>query len=170
MELLLSTPLHVRQILRGQHLALRELFLGPVVFLLSIEAILTGVQIWLMARSTGNFMERVAILLVLGFSLVWFILDLLAVAEVGMWFGLTSQKPTQAMTKTILFVLILPLVCGSCCYFILPGLMVAKSVIYFTWAQSKLESEFRRAATERYDLPRVKKWFGRQAEKLRMPQ
>ena len=44
---------------------------------------------------------------------------------------------------------VLPLLGGSCCYPILPGLMVAKSVIYFTWAQSKLESEFRRAATER---------------------
>ena len=169
-ELLLSTPLPVRQILRGQHLALRELFLGPVAFLLGVEILLTVVQISFMASGGGNFMERVAILLVLGFSLVWFILDLLAVAEVGMWFGLTSQKPTQAMTKTILLVLVLPLLGGACCYFILPGLMVAKSVIFYTWAQSKLESEFRRAATERYDLPRARKWFGGGARKLKMPQ
>jgi hypothetical protein len=146
------------------------LFLGPVAFLLGVEVLLTVVQISSMARGGGNFMERVAILLVLGFSLVWFILDLLAVAEVGMWFGLTSQKPTQAMTKTILIVLVLPVIGGSCCYFILPGLMVAKSVIFYTWAQSKLESEFRRAATERYDLPKPRRWFGGGPRKLKMPQ
>jgi len=47
---------------------------------------------------------------------------------------------------------------------------VAKSVIFYTWAQSKLESEFRRAATERYDLPKTRKWFGGGARKLKMPQ
>jgi ABC-type transport system involved in multi-copper enzyme maturation permease subunit len=146
MELLLSTPLHVRQILRGQHLALRELFMAPIVFLLCVETLLAGAQIWRMAQRGGNMFERVAIILVLGFCLVWFVLDLFAVAEVGMWFGLTSQKPTQALTKTVLFVLILPLVSLPCCSFVGPGLMVAKSVIFFTWAQSKLESEFRRAA------------------------
>ena len=106
----------------------------------------------------------------LGFSLVWFILDLLTVAEVGMWYGLTSQKSTQAMTKTILVVLVLPLLGAACCYPILPGLMVAKSVIFYTWAQSKLEREFRRAATERYDVSRARRWFGGGPRKLKMPQ
>jgi hypothetical protein len=46
---------------------------------------------------------------------------------------------------------------------------VAKSVIFFTWAQSKLENEFRRAATERYDLRAPKKWFGRRPNPLKMP-
>ncbi len=170
MELLLSTPLHVRQILRGQHLALRELFMGPIVLLLSVETLLAATQIWSMAQREGSGMfERVAIILVLSFCLVWFVLDLFAVAEVGMWFGLTSQKPTQALTKTVLFVLILPLLSLPCCSFVGPGLMVAKSVIFFTWAQSKLENEFRRAATERYDLPRATKWFRRQPQRLRMP-
>ena len=170
MELLLSTPLHVRQILRGQHLALRELFMGPIIVLLSVETLLAGVQIWTMSQGGGgNMFERVAIILVLGFCLVWFVLDLFAVAEVGMWFGLTSQKPTQALTKTVLFVLILPLLSLPCCSFVGPGLMVAKSVIFFTWAQSKLENEFRRAATARYDLPQAKKWMRRTPAKLRMP-
>ncbi|HTD68493.1 MAG TPA: hypothetical protein VK846_18380, partial [Candidatus Limnocylindria bacterium] len=115
--------------------------------------------------------ERVMLVLVLGFCLVWFVLDLFAVAEVGMWFGLTSSKPTQALTKTVLYVLVLPLLLLAvpCCWGIGPGLMVAKSVIFFTWAQSKLENEFRRAATERYDLPRASKWFRREPRKLRMP-
>jgi hypothetical protein len=86
-----------------------------------------------------------------------------------MWFGLTSQKPTQALTRTILLVLVLPLFVLPCCSAVGPGLMVAKSVIFFTWAQSKLETQFRRAATERYDPPARTGWFRRRPGKLRMP-
>ena len=169
LELLLSTPLTVRQILRGQHLALRQLFLGPIAMLLSVEVLLVVGQTWRLTQGGASVFERVMLVLVLGFCLVWFVLDLFAVAEVGMWFGLTSQKPTQALTKTILLVLVLPLCVLPCCSAVGPGLMVAKSVIFFTWAQSKLETQFRRAATERYDLPRVSGWFRRRPRKLRMP-
>ena len=170
MELLLSTPIHVRQILRGQHLALRELFLGPIGLLVGVECVLVAAQIWLLAQRGSGVTERVLLVLVLGFCIVWFILDLLAVAEVGMWFGLTSAKPTQALTKTVLFVLILPLVFLPCCSLVGPGLMVAKSVIFFTWAQGRLERDFRRAATERYEGPRAVKWLRRGRKRLRMPE
>jgi hypothetical protein len=169
MELLLSTPLTVRQILRGQHLALRQLFLGPIAMLLSVEALLVIGQTWRLTQGGASVFERVMLVLVLGFCLVWFVLDLFAVAEVGMWFGLTSQKPTQALTRTILLVLVLPLFVLPCCSAVGPGLMVAKSVIFFTWAQSKLETQFRRAATERYDPPPRTGWFRRRPGKLRMP-
>ena len=170
MELLLSTPLHVRQILRGQHMALRELFFAPIVVLFAIEICLVAAQIAAWSQSSGGGVMSVMMVLGLGFCVVWFALDLFAVAEVGMWFGLTSQKPTQALTKTVLLVLVLPLlfVAIPCCWGIGPGLMVAKSVIFFTWAQNKLENEFRRAATERYDLPRAK-WPRRAPPRLRMP-
>ena len=171
-ELLLSTPLQVGQILRGQHLALREIFLKPILLLLGIELCLVAAQIWLIISKGGGALTSVMLILMLGFCLVWFVLDLFAVAEVGMWYGLTSRKPTQALTKTILLVLILPLMINAipCFWGIGPGLMVAKSVIFFTWAQSKLENEFRRAATERYDSPRATKWMRRAPQRLRMPQ
>jgi hypothetical protein len=170
MELLLSTPLHVRQILRGQHLALRELFLAPLALLLLVEVCLAAAHISLLSQNSSGArtFEAIILILMLGFSIVWFVLDLFAVAEVGMWYGLTSAKPTQALTKTVLFVLVLPLLVSPCCLFVTPGLMVAKSVIFFTWAQSKLENEFRRAATERYDS-RGRKWLIRAPKKLRMP-
>ena len=109
------------------------------------------------------------LVLMLGFCIIWFVHDLFAVAEVGMWYGLTAQKPTQALTKTVLGVLILPLTVLPCCSAVGPGLMVAKSVIFFTWAQSKLETEFRRAAAERYETPRAPKWLRRKPRRLRMP-
>jgi hypothetical protein len=171
MELLLSTPLHVRQILRGQHLALRELFFGPIAFLLAVETIMVVAQLWIMSQGGASVFEHLGIMLVLGFCLVWFVVDLFAVAEVGMWYGLTSAKPTAALTRTILFVLILPLLVMAipCFWAIAPGLMVAKSVIFFTWAQSKLENEFRRAATERLDTAKKAPWLRREPPKLIMP-
>jgi ABC-type transport system involved in multi-copper enzyme maturation permease subunit len=168
LELLLSTPISVRQILRGQHLALRELFVGPIILLLAVEACLIAGQVWMISQNGASGLERVLLVLLLGFCLVWFVLDLFAVAEVGMWFGLTAQKPTQALTRTILLVLVAPLFLLMCCWPVGPGVMIAKSVIFFTWAQSKLENQFRRAATERYDLPRTSKWR-RAPKKLRMP-
>jgi hypothetical protein len=171
MELLLSTPLHVRQILRGQHLALRELFFGPIAFLLAVEVCLVIGQLWIISQGGGGLFQNAALILVLGFCLVWFVVDLFAVAEVGMWYGLTSTKPTAALTKTILFVLIIPLLVMAipCFWAIAPGLMVAKSVIFFTWAQSKLENDFRRAATERLDTPKKAPWLRREPPKLIMP-
>lgn len=170
MELLLSTPLHVRQILRGQHLALRELFSGPLMLLFCVEAFLVIAQILVWAQGAGSAVGSVMVLIMLGFSLVWFVLDIFAAAEVGMWFGLTNPKPTLALTKTVLVVLVLPLllVAMPCCWAVAPGLMVAKSVILFTWAQSKLENEFRRAATERY-APSQVNFLRREPPRLRMP-
>jgi ABC-type transport system involved in multi-copper enzyme maturation permease subunit len=170
MELLLSTPMTVRQILRGQHLALRELFFGPILFLLAVETCLVIGQIWIMSQSGSGLFEHILLIIVLGFCLVWFVVDLFAVGEVGMWYGLTSGKPTAALTKTILYVLILPLLVMAipCFWAIAPGLMVAKSVIFFTWAQSKLETQFRRAATERFDPPK-KPWLRREPPRLQMP-
>ena len=137
--------------------------------MLSVEVCLVAAQIYISAQQSGGGFNSVALILMLGFCLVWFVLDLFAVAQVGMWFGLTSQKPTQALTKTVLCVLVLPLLALPCCSFVGPGLMVAKSVIFFTWAQGKLDNEFRRAATERYDLSRGRKWLRRGPGKLKMP-
>jgi ABC-type transport system involved in multi-copper enzyme maturation permease subunit len=169
MELILSSPIPVRQILRGQHLALRQLFLGPVTFLISVEIALVAAQWWRMAQTGSSGFERVMLVLVLGFCIVWFVLDLFAVAEVGMWYGLISRSPTQALTRTVLVVLLLPLIVLPCCSAVGPGLMVAKSVIFFTWAQSKLETHFRRAATERYESAGLGKRIRRPPAKLRMP-
>ncbi len=170
MELLLCTPLTARQIIRGQHLALRELFMGPVIALLAVETFIAA-GVVLFVQSGNPVIARLILILVLGFCLAWFVLDLFAVAEVGLWLGLTSSTPAQALTKTVLYVLILPLLLlvVPCCWGIGPGLMVAKSVIFFTWAQGKLEKEFRRAAAERYDSPRAPKWLGGAAKKLKLP-
>ena len=155
MELLLSTPLTVRQIVSGQTKAIKEFFLGPVVFLVFMDGLLTVAQIVAIAGGSRPGFASFGILLISAFSIAWFIADLFAVSRVGMWFALTSQKPTTALTKTILGVLVFPLLFAPCCSVMAGGLMLAKSIIFMTWAQSKLDNEFRSAAAGRFETPRA---------------
>lgn len=168
MELLLSTPLPVRQIVRGQQLALSDLFRRPVIMLLIVELAVLAFQAAYFAVSSGAL---AAILTVVGVRLMlaWFVLDLFAVSRVGMWFSLTSARPTVALVKTVLFVLVLPWVLVPCCTMIAPGLMLAKSFIFFTWAQGKLDRDFRKAAGRRFEPPRETWWNRRQPPPLRFP-
>jgi ABC-type transport system involved in multi-copper enzyme maturation permease subunit len=152
LDLLLTTPLTTRELIRGQHMALRHLFFRPIATLLVVElCLLLAMFGWNLARQEHVFASG-ALVFFGGLALLWFLLDLCAVAEAGMWFGLTSRNGTQAVAKTVGYVLLLPLLIAPCCVAITPGLMVAKSVIFFTWAQSKLERNFRRAAVERFHL------------------
>lgn len=169
MELLLSTPLTIRQIVHGQQFAIRDLFFKPVLFLIGAEILLLTFQVVMMAQrgSAGGTMASVIVVVI--FSAGWFLLDLLAVSRVGMWFSLTSAKPTHALTRTILFVVILPALLLPCISVMGPGLMVAKSVIFLTWAQTKLDHDFRAAATRRFDVPRSPRWSGAAPPPLVLP-
>ena len=158
LELLLSTPMNVRQIIRGQDLALRRLFLPPIAALLGFELLVLVVQLFNLALHdslrSNNAWEMVASLVGEMMIVTTFVLDLCAVSRVGMWFGLTSRKPTQAMTKTVLYVLVLPLVGSLLMCFLGPGLLLAKSIIFLTWAHGRLQNDFRTVATQRFDVTR----------------
>lgn len=169
MELLLSTPLTVRQIVRGQQQAIKEFFFAPVVFLILMDWLLVLAQIGALGGKMRPSMEAFGILLLAGLSVAWFIADLFAVSRVGMWFALTSPKPTVALTKTILGVLVLPLLFAPCCSVMAGGLMLAKSIIFMTWAQSKLDNEFRTAAAGRFESGRAD-WSKPAPPRLTMPQ
>jgi len=169
MELLLSTPLNVRQIVRGQQLAIKDRFFRPVLVLVITETILMIAQIAVITTQNTGSWSPLAVFILVGFSIGWFVLDMFAVSRVGMWFGLTSAKPTHALTKTVLYVLVLPLLVAPCCSIVSGGLMLAKSVIFLTWAQNKLDHEFRAAATRRFDGQRADLWKTPEPPKLRMP-
>ena len=163
LELLLSTPITVREILHGQWLALRRQFLGPIVFV---------VALWLafMVSGPGEYMSRsergawVAFWLA---ATVMLVLDLWALYWVGMWQGLTARSPQQAASTTSARILVLPwvmfflavLVVGLsspsgidwefflACWF-LAGLFV--DFIFASMAREKLLSEFRLVAEQRF--------------------
>jgi hypothetical protein len=104
LELLLSTPLNTRTILRGQALALRRLFLGPLAVALLLELILAYAAAATM-RQDGERFQVFAIKTALMFAA-----DLLALFWVGIWCGLTAKSPNHAAFATILRILLLPAV------------------------------------------------------------
>jgi ABC-type transport system involved in multi-copper enzyme maturation permease subunit len=112
-ELILSTPLTVGEILRGQWLALIRQFLVPVVVVICLDFAMLG-----LLRFTENevFMEMSAkhlsgtgltALAVGGVNLV-FLADLAALGWAAMWSGLNTRIPAHAPTYAVLPVLVVP--------------------------------------------------------------
>jgi len=97
LELLLSTPIPVKELVRGQVLALQRQFAGPVfvVLLMDFVFLLDG------RRDSDLFVVWIA-------GMVIFVADLVALAWVGMWRGLNSRRPNRAATAAMLRVLVLP--------------------------------------------------------------
>jgi ABC-type Na+ efflux pump permease subunit len=102
LELLLSTPLSVKDILHGQWLALRRQFLRPLVAVLALELVL----MFLMARRPTNG-ETPTIWLAGMFMLV---ADILALGWVAMRAALTAKNPNRATATAMFRILVVPLV------------------------------------------------------------
>ena len=103
LELLLSTPLTVSEILRGQMLALRRQFLGPVLLVagLDLAFMLAG------GRDSGlakdNFWSWVC-----WAGVLTLLADIYTLCWVGMWVGLVSRRPNRATGAVITRVMVLP--------------------------------------------------------------
>ena len=170
LELLLSTTLTVQEILRGQWLALRRQFLGPaavtlLVFFLFLMAAASDEMLlenpedrsfWVMSWTAG---------------MVMLLADLAALYWVGMWKALTAKNPTRAVAANFGRILVLPwvvLALGALAMalawpnagdeppqkFFLGawlGVGLAVDLGFGAWARYKLLTEFRLAATRRYE-------------------
>jgi ABC-type transport system involved in multi-copper enzyme maturation permease subunit len=151
LEMLLCTPLRNRDIIRGQWLSLKRIFLWPLLVLALLN--LAPVFFLAYAAFTGPGLSEVThsipgAILSLAAS-CWFtiilVADIFTVGWVGMWLGLTAKKPHLAAFWTILFVLILP-------FFICPlGLLV--DVFLIIWASSNLQIDFRWTLSRQYHVP-----------------
>ncbi|EEF60199.1 ABC transporter permease subunit [Pedosphaera parvula] len=148
LEMLLSTPLTVDEIIRGQVLALKCSFLFPILLILVIEigGLLLGIAV-----VDNNFrLESLGFSLFFGLAyLAIFTLDIFALCWSGMWFGLSSKNETTAILKTIGFILLLPLIsvmfwCFGVVFF------VGWPIFWIIYSSQKLRSEFRNLATHRY--------------------
>jgi len=105
MELILSTPLSVGEIVRGQLLALQRQFLAPVLVVTALEI---G---WLLTSLTFDRSDIDDIGVVASVWLVVIITlpgDALALAVVGMWGGLTVKNPNRAAAIPVMRILVLP--------------------------------------------------------------
>jgi hypothetical protein len=153
LELLLAAPLPVIRLVQGEEMALRRLFLGPFLVLAGTEVAIFVIQS-LYQLAMGDTGEPAVVFIggaLVGGGLVAWVLDLLAVAHVGLWMSLISRRPAQAWARTLLLVLIGPLFLAVmpgllCCGVTIPVMLVAKDVAFISWAQNRLQTDFRRAA------------------------
>jgi ABC-type transport system involved in multi-copper enzyme maturation permease subunit len=104
-EWLLSTPLNVRDILRGQRLALQRQFLNPALLVLALFLVFMKAT----APDTGMPASQWrSWFLFWSGGIVMFAADLAALYWVGMWQGLTAKRTTRVGSSTIARILVLP--------------------------------------------------------------
>jgi ABC-type transport system involved in multi-copper enzyme maturation permease subunit len=169
LELLLSTPLSVKEILHGQWLALKRQFLAPVLLVIGVECVL----MFATASETLEPEERTAYIGVWVGMLVFLVADLAALYWVAMWQSLSARNPVHAANRSLIRILILPWVAYALVMVMVaidsigsrpsePGwkfymglwlfLGLAADVGFALHARYKLLTEFRLAAQERFVL------------------
>jgi hypothetical protein len=173
LELLLSTPLTVREIFQGQLLALKRQFLGPLFLTLAVA----GIFLWAGLQDPGMEEERATWRLGWIGGMAMFVMDLAALYWVGMWQALIAKNPNRAASGGVARIIILPPVIWAMIVLVaflsslsggesptpnfLLGLWLGLSVVtdvYFSLrARHRLLTEFRIAAAQRY-TPRAGFW------------
>jgi ABC-type transport system involved in multi-copper enzyme maturation permease subunit len=145
-ELLFSTPLHPSEIVDGFLLGLKRQFFGPVVTLLSIEVALLVTKSVHLIVTEGGGLAGSLVLVIAASLIVMFVMDLYAAAIFGMWTALQAKKPSQAFTRTVVLVIVLPTLIGLCC-FALPITGILKNMVFLSYKQA-LYDRFRRLVSD----------------------
>lgn len=167
LELTLSTPLRVQDILEGQFLALLRQFgwAFGVVLLFDLTGMILGARQQVYGAESEWILSWVAVMIVL-------LADAGTIAAVGMWLGLTARRSSRAVVQTLGFVLCLPWLIlfalitflavarfsrmDSMNFFI--GSYFVVSVLVdlslFLWASGNLTGRFREVAVQRFDTAR----------------
>lgn len=104
MELLLSTPITVRDIVRGQRLALMRQFFAPVVVVLCAEVLMMVFG----ASHQGYRNDRGWWLAVWIAAMIVAVTDAVALFWVSLWLGLTARNPKLALSGTVIRILVVP--------------------------------------------------------------
>ena len=147
LEMLLSTPLTANQIIDGYFLGLKRVFVAPISTLLVLEGMVVMELFVLLGLREGLLIIPQPLLLGAVFCLLLFVSDLFAVGRFGMWMGLKSKKPGQAFTKTVLYVMVLPLFSACVCIF-MPLVWLFKNAIFSSQGEFRLRRNFRALLTE----------------------
>ncbi len=148
LEVLLCTPLRSAEILRGQWLAVRRIFLVPLIVFLMLTFSPIGFLFASLISAPGlpRTGDALAGVLVGLGAFLWFTLtlaaDILAVCWFGAWLSLSLKKPSLAPALTILFVLILP---SFLCF-----LGVVADIFFIAWGAARLHQDFRWLLTQQF--------------------
>jgi hypothetical protein len=103
MELLLSTPLTVHDILRGQRLALQKMFLRPAALVLAVEVVLLFASLGFADEG-----ERQGLLIGWPVGFAMFVCDIAAIYWVGIYAALVTRNSNQAAYMVLLRLIFLP--------------------------------------------------------------
>ncbi len=175
MELLLATPLSVRDILRGQQLALLRQFGGPVavMFVVDFIMLLAGLNEHQMSSQERPYWIWVGLA-----GMVMFVADAIALYWMGMWLGLAVKNPKHAFGAAVAPILTLPWVGVALVMTVISllpyemrrefrgdywvwGLWFGLSMIadfgFGFYARNKLLTEFREVASQRFQ-PKATWW------------
>jgi ABC-type transport system involved in multi-copper enzyme maturation permease subunit len=146
LELLLSTPLSGREIVRGQMLALGRNFFWPFVTFIALLFAPLIVQLVLSIVATD--WQQVVVTfsggLVSVLYAVRFGLDVVALSYFGNGLALTLRRPQLTPSFTILFVLILPSILSPCL------LDMVADIVFIVWGASKTNQDLRRLLNSVY--------------------
>jgi hypothetical protein len=173
LELLVTTPLGGRNIVKGQWAELRRALKGPLVVLL-VLALPTGIALTMgtstrRAADTWFFLEPFLIVVNLG-------VEMLALCWVGMWFGLKAPSLLGATFRTVMLVVVFPLtlvlgiawswtglrqlVTGlTSDYGVMPGVIpgllfsILKNFAFILWAWFRLRRELHTERSRQMPLP-----------------
>jgi ABC-type transport system involved in cytochrome c biogenesis permease component len=115
LELLLCTPLTSGQIIRGQQRGLMRQFMWPIITMLAVDVGFAVTYGGIPSQPDSTLNVGRLLIYTLGISMV---IDAPALATVGMWHGLSCEKIVEALRRTILQVVILPL------FIFFPGLLL----------------------------------------------
>lgn len=171
LELLLSTPMTTRDIVRGHWLGLQHHFARPLAFLLALEAV------WVLAvlafgRDEGE-RHLLTWLFIFGCHYAVFFMDVWALGWLGLWMGVKAKNAQEAASGTQLRVLILPwvalalsMMAVGCLFrfqgfgdplawtvFIWTGWSLTLDIAWMHYAREKVHASLRDAALERYARP-----------------
>jgi hypothetical protein len=146
LELLLTTPLPERDLIRGQMTALRNYFLAPLITYLAAEAVFTLLAALLVPDPAGRLIMTAMTFWGTGWQIVRFVGCLFATVYTGMWLALVLKKPGQAFGLTLLLLLLLPGVACGC------GVDLGIYLLFIFLPKSKLDAGLRRLLTG--DVPR----------------
>ncbi len=147
LEMMLVSPLTSDQITAGQIQALVRVFLPAVSVTLGVE--LLGLFLGLTLSTTYANPDVAGAVVYIFLYLLLFGCDIAAVMWAGMWFGLSAKKESQAITKTVAYVLVAPYLAIPVCWCSGIPVLFFSSVVWIIWAKNRLQTGFREYATGR---------------------
>jgi hypothetical protein len=145
LELLLSTPLTVKEILRGQWLTIRRSYFAPVIAALGLELLPAFTILTQGLGGNAGYGTLATGALFLAGMMVTLVTDVFAAAWVGMLVGLTARKPARAPVLTLLYAIVLP---QTATFFCIPRMLIDIPLIF--WARDKLHRELRTLSSARH--------------------